>query len=204
MNHVADSQLALFSSGDLPGWQRLKTSVHVRSCDECRAVVEAYRSGRNQLRTSADDLPEGLDWDRLSAEMTANIHLGLAAGECVSPRDIKSSSWAWDWKPVAAVFGVVLVLVTAWLLNIPRGDTEALQRVFSRIATSGPFGSPEEPGPMVQASQDGIQFRENGTVMGVAFSDASPVTVTVSNTGASARYVDSDTDQVMITTVYVQ
>jgi hypothetical protein len=199
MKHLADTELALYSSGDLPAWPRLRAALHVRSCDACRAGVDAYRADAEYLRAGASELPEGVEWDRLSAEMSANIHLGLAAGECVTPRESKQVLWSWklDWRPFAIAAGMIVVLASAWWLNMPRGDTEALRDVFARIA------NPQESGPMVRASESGVQFRENGTVMGVALADAEPLTVTVSNTGASARYVDDDTDHVVITTVYV-
>jgi hypothetical protein len=204
MIHLRETDLALYASGDLPAWRRFKASIHVRSCDECRAGVEAFRAGADDLRATANDLPEGLNWDRLSAEMTANIHLGLAAGECVSPREAKPPLWSWNWRPAAVVAGLLVVFASAWWLNMPQRDWAV---VVEQLADRGPFGGPADAdfGPMVQASETGIEFRDKGTVLGVSLMDADgPVAVTVSNTEASARYVDDDTGQVMITTVYVQ
>lgn len=208
--HVNDTDLALFATGDLAAWQRLQVSIHVRQCDECRAMVDAYRSDAEYLKVSAQDLPEGVDWDQLSAEMSANIHLGLAAGECVSQpakRSEISSPWAgfWGWRAAAAASGMVVLLVCAWWLNMPRGDTEAMNRVLTALWHSGPLGSQEQDQrPVVEASSEGIEFRENGAALGMAAMDgAEPLSVTVSNTGASAQYMDEDTGQLVITTVYV-
>ena len=48
-------------------------------------------------------MPEGADWDRLAAEMTANIRVGLAAGECVAPR--RKLDLSRSWKPAGLVAG---------------------------------------------------------------------------------------------------
>ena len=47
---------------------------------------QTFRSDTQNLARHNSGTPENLDWARLSAEMAANIHVGLAAGECVSPR----------------------------------------------------------------------------------------------------------------------
>jgi hypothetical protein len=209
--HPETANLALYATGDLAVWSRLKTRMHVRSCEQCREMVEAFRADRAELRAAAKDLPEGLDWDRLAAEMTANVHLGLAAGECVSPqagRGVRAGgrSWMRYWRPLAAGAALSLVLGLAWWLNMPPGDTEKLGAVARRLWTRGPFGpSMDERGPTVEASEAGIRFRENGRSMGVSWADVQPVTATVSLQGsASAQWVDDDTGQVTITTVYVQ
>jgi hypothetical protein len=72
-----------------------------------------------------------------------------------------------------------------------------ISRAFSGAAV-------EDRGPVVEASSEGIEFRENGSAMGVSSSNAKPVATSVSFGGsASARYVDDDTGQVTISTVYV-
>lgn len=209
--HPDMADLALYATGDLPVWSRLKTRVHVRGCETCRETVEAFRADRQQLREAADELPEGVDWDRLAAEMTANVHLGLAAGECVSPSAGRRApggarSWTWYWRPVAAGAMLLLLVALAWWLNMPPADTERLGAVARKLWERGPFGpSLNEVGPTVEASQAGIRFRENGRSMGISWADVEPVTATVSLQGsASAQWVDQDTGQVTITTVYVQ
>ena len=198
--HPFDTDLALYASGDLTGWERIKTALHVHRCRTCLAGIEAFKLDRKRLSDSAADLPPGLNWDRMAAEMSANIRVGLAAGECVAPASAKASPvpFAWNWKPAAIVAGVALVFGAAWWLNVPASDTAILSRAF-RLAPA------EDRGPVVEASSDGIESRENGSTWGMSTSDAQPVSVSVSFGGsASARYVDDDTGQVTITTVYVQ
>ncbi len=206
--HVMETDLALYAAGDLPFWRGAVVKFHVRGCAECRALVEALRVDRQELRRSADDMPAGIskdfDWDQLAAEMTANIRVGLAAGECVTPRERKIA--AVSWRPMAIAAGLVVLLAGAWWLNIPRTDTETIGRALRNIATGQRAGSPqEERGPVVGASSTGVELIENGGQIHIDQGGLEPVMFSVSTQGsASARYVDQDTGQVTITAAYVQ
>lgn len=192
--HPFDTELALYAGGDLRGWERFQTALHVRGCQSCQSKLAAYRQDQQELRASADELPAGLNFDRLAAEMAANIRVGLEAGECVAPAVREPVSSIWNWRPAAAFAGLVMVFGAAWWLNMPALNMPTLTR-----------GSGEDRGPVLEASSEGIEFRENGSGLGVSTSGAQPVTTSVSFGGsASARYVDGDTGQVTITTVYVQ
>ncbi|MBZ5633669.1 MAG: hypothetical protein LAO55_11150 [Acidobacteriia bacterium] len=205
--HVMETDLALYAAGDLPFWRsalvHLRVRLHLRRCDECRGLVEALRADREELRGSADDMPAGLDWDQLAAEMTANIRVGLAAGECVTPRERKVA--AISWHPAAIAVGVVVLLGGAWWLNVPRTDTETIGRALRSMATGERSASPqEERDPVVGASSSGVELLENGGRLGIGQSGLEPVMFSVSTQGsASARYIE-DTGQVTITATYVQ
>ncbi|HEY2845335.1 MAG TPA: hypothetical protein VGJ09_16850 [Bryobacteraceae bacterium] len=208
--HLAETDLALYASGDLPVWHRLAAGWHVRGCSQCRALVQTYRLDRDRLQQSAGQVPEDVDWDQLSAEMTANIHVGLAAGECVSPRAPRVAALSW-WRPVAAAAGILVLVSGAWWLNIPKSDTETIGRALYHMAT-GDRGTqqpaaPAERGSMVGASPSGsgVELVENGGSLGIEQRGLQPVMYSISTQGsASARYVDQDTGQVTITAVYVQ
>lgn len=202
--HVMETDLALYAAGDLPFWRGALVKFHVRGCEECRAQVEALRLDRQELRAAADDMPANVDWDQLAAEMTANIRVGLAAGECVTPRERKVA--VISWRPAAIAAGVIVLLAGAWWLNIPRADTETIDRALRNIAAGGKAGSTqEERGPVVGASSSGVELLENGGRMGIEQRGLEPVMFSVSTQGsASARYVDQDTGQVTITATYVQ
>src|SRR5262249_30504460 len=151
----------------------------------------------------AEGMPEGVEWERLASEMTANIRVGLAAGECVAPRPRKAVIWG--WRPVAVMAGLAVLLAGGWWLNMPPAETKALGRAVSSIWRGRSAGTREERGPVVAASASGIELRENGSALAVSQGTARPVAVSVSLQGsASARYVDADTGQVTITSVYVQ
>jgi hypothetical protein len=208
MTHPAEHALALYASGDLALWQSVRVRLHVSRCEACRDIVAAYRADKAWVE-EADQIPEGVNWDRLAAEMTANIRVGLAAGECVAPRARKKALWgslaSWQWKPVAAVAGL-MILVTggAWWLNVPAAQNESLGRAFRAIAHRGATIN-EDRGPMVEVTPAGIKLFENGGALGVDQGGLRPVAVSVDAQGsASARYVDTDTGQVTITSVYVQ
>ena len=211
--HVMETDLALYAGGDLPFWRSALVRFHVRGCDECRGLVQALRADRQALRRSAGDMPANIskdfDWDQLAGEMTANIRVGLAAGECVTPRERKVA--AISWHPVGVAAGLVVLLAGAWWLNVPRADTETIGRALRNMATGergaaakiGP--AQEERGPVVGASSAGVVLVEKGGRMGIDQSGLEPVMFSESTQGtASARYVDQDTGQVTITATYVQ
>lgn len=63
----------------------------------------------------------------------------------------------------------------------------------------------EERGLVVEATSSGIELRENGGTLGVSQGAARPLAVSVSVQGsASARYINADTGQMTITSVYAQ
>jgi hypothetical protein len=203
LKHPAEIALSLFATGDLAWMERWNVRLHLARCAGCRELVDAYRSDREWVREESAELPEGVDWARLSAEMTANIRVGLAAGECVAPRRAHQAVSTY-WKPAAAMAGLSAVLAGAWWLNVPSAENESLLRVLRAIGQRG-MSVGEERGPVVIASPAGIQLRENGGSLEIAQPGMRPVNVSIDAQGsASARYVDSDTGQVTITSVYVQ
>ena len=176
----------------------------MRHCDGCRELVDALRADREELRRSADDMPGNVT--RLGSACRGDegdYSRGLAAGECVTPRERKAP--AISWRPAAIAAGLMVVLAAAWWLNIPRSDTEVIGRALHTIATGAPASTPrDERGPVVGASSSGVELLENGGGLGIDQSGLEPVMFSVSTQGsASARYVDH-TGQVTITATYVQ
>ena len=204
--HIPETALALYVSNDLPLWRRARVALHVSRCRWCRQMVEIYRADRQQFRETASEIPHGVNWDKLSAEITANIHVGLAAGECVAPRKRKAA--ALGWRPAVAMAGLAALLVCAWVLNMPSTTTEELGRALTAIWNGHGSVNPvhDSRGLVVELSSSGIELRENGsTVLGVSQDQAKLVDVSASVQGsASARYVDDNTGQMTITSVYAQ
>jgi hypothetical protein len=208
MTHPLQTDLALYSTGDLPLWRRQLVRLHLSGCDGCRSWVAAFDSDRESIRRLAMELPQGVNWDRLAAEMSANVRVGLEAGECVASR-VRKPALATGWRVAAASAGVAILLVSAWWLNMPRADSIALGRTMQRIAQAGPWHAGglayEDPGPTVQVSASGIQLQQNGGTLGMSQGQERPVNVTLSVQGsARARYIDADTGQITITGVYAQ
>jgi anti-sigma factor RsiW len=207
MNHIPETDLALYVSGDLRLVRRAAVSFHVRQCERCRGRMEAYRADREQTRKIAGEMPAGVDWDRLAAEMTANIRVGLAAGECVARKSERRRPIV-SWRPAAIAAGVVAVLTAAWWLNMPPGTSDELGRAMSAIwhgrGNVTGMAIPDR-GATVVATPLGIELRENNNALGGS-QDTVPVGVSASMQGsASASYVNADTGQMTITSVmYVQ
>jgi hypothetical protein len=204
--HFSETDLALFVSGDLSLWRGAVARLHVARCERCRRHAQEFRADRDRLRRIASELPSSVDWDRMAAEMTANIHLGLSAGECVAPRRRKSP--VMSWRPAAVMAGVVVLLAAGWWLNMPDSTTRALARALTAVVHGHGSVNPvpaDETGTVVSANDKGIELRENGATLGISQGSAPPLAVSVSMRGsASARYVDSETGQVTITSVYAQ
>jgi hypothetical protein len=217
--HAVDADLALYAAGDLPVYRRAPVWLHARACEACQARIRTFQADRKELLSAAGELPPDVSWDRLAAEMTANIHLGLSAGECVAPHPRRRRGFArglapgftWPWRPAALVAGVMVLVSAAWWLNMPPSDAQALGRVMRGIVHGGrrsvftPSMLGGDAGPVVEATPAGVELRENGGALGVAQIGLRPLTVSVSVQGsASARYIDTDTGQVTITSVYAQ
>ena len=130
-------------------------------------------------------------WNRLAAEMKANIRLGLAAGECVRAEDLPAAvAPPFAGARALVAFASVIVLVAAGLV---------LERP-AEAPGAGPFQGSE-----VRATANGIQVRGGGGALQIlnAGVEANEVTYTPGAQGSMrARYVDSETGYVTVTDVY--
>ncbi|MEQ1886994.1 MAG: hypothetical protein ABL967_18170 [Bryobacteraceae bacterium] len=204
MRHLSEQEVALYAASEAGWWNGMLYRAHVRGCEGCRRMVREYRLDRERLQMLADELPSGVSWERLAAEMTANIRVGLAAGECVAPRE-RPASIPTGWRVAGATAGFAVLLAAAWWLNMPKGETAALGRAMKAIVQPVRRGMLSDEGTLVEASASGIEVRENGGRLGVFRQGVRPATVSLSLQGtARARYIDSDTGQVTITSVYAQ
>lgn len=200
MRHPDERQIALYAGREAGWFERLSIGRHVAGCSSCRARAEAFRRDRDAIREEAAELPADLNWDRLAAEMTANIRVGLEAGECVSGTSSRPRLPA--WRPAFAAAALAMVLVSGWYLNTPAEQRTSLARGVQRIWKRTPVF---EPGISLEATRAGIQVSENGSAMTMMHPGSAPSVVVVSARGSlRARYVDDDTGQVTITNVYAQ
>jgi hypothetical protein len=186
--HPNETQLSLYAGGDVNPLERCWTGLHLRGCNRCRAKVESFQRGTMELRRAANELPEGLNWGRLAAEMTGNIRVGLAAGECVAPAH-GHLGW-FNWRGVAALASAAVLIVTAWWLNIPPSNHTTISATGIRL----------------DKTADGLQVMQNGRALVLLNQSANiDSTVFVSTPGSlRARYVNSKTGQMTITNVYAQ
>jgi hypothetical protein len=208
MKHASENDLAVYGTGDVALWRRPWIGLHVARCGECRRRSEEYRADRDRVRSLADELP-GVRWDRLAAEMAANIRVGLAAGECVAPRAPKHAVPI-GWRVAGAIGGFCALLVLAWWLNMPAAQTASLGHAMKAIVNGPQWQARhmlglDDASTLVQASAEGVELRENGGALTLSQRGVRPVSVTLNTQGAArARYIDSDTGQVTITSVYAQ
>jgi hypothetical protein len=188
MKHPSQATLALHAGGDLGRLARWTTERHMADCDQCREHVAAF-AGVREIAPELAEMPD-LPWNRLAAEMRANIRLGLAAGECVRTAEapLRQSLFS-GVRAAVAVASVVVLLVTVLMVErpIPRPGAGHIE------------------GIVIQTMPDGIQVREGGQALQLMHAGAKNVTYSVGAQGSMrARYVDPETGYVTINNVYVE
>jgi len=184
--HPDEKQLALYSGDDLSALDRLRVRWHVRSCAQCAEQVKAITAVSDALRSQIVEVPRGVQWDRLAAEMTANIHLGQEVGECVGPGPIARPERI-GWRAAVVMAGMTVMLIGAWFLNPPRR--------IEKLARHSPIEIHTAPG--------GIEMKENGAALMLLHTRGQQTPIIVSTPGSlRARFVDQDTGQVTINNVY--
>ena len=102
--HPSESDLALLAGADCGWLQSLRLNRHVARCGDCRDTLASFSELRSAVRDAA---PSGIvsnevDWNRMAGEIRANIHLGLAAGECVA--ELRPDTPRWNWVPRLAAW----------------------------------------------------------------------------------------------------
>jgi hypothetical protein len=188
-HHPDGGLLALCAGGDLPLIESLRVRWHVRRCGPCAAELGAFAAARAALKARSQELPEGLEWSPLAAEMTANIHLGLSAGEAVDHpsgrRAPVRAELCWRRTAAVVVASFAFVMVGGWLLNRP-----------------GP-GPGAAPGVSVAARGEGLVVARAGSALTLLGPSPAAAGSEVDFGGsARARYVDAETGQVTIHHVY--
>jgi hypothetical protein len=191
VKHPTEAALALYAGRDLGFGSRLRVGAHVRGCAHCRSRVEQFREVRGWLGAQEEDMPAGVDFGMLAAEMKANIRLGLSAGECVAAEPAPRVAVAW-LRP-ATVLPVLVVVVAGWIL-------QSLQPPLRPGALLGTG----EGGMVLAASSSGIGLEKDGRGLTLLNPHAGTVVSSVRGDALRVRYVDTDTGQVTISHVYAQ
>lgn len=224
MKHPSEIQLALWAGHDLGVWSRWRVGAHVAHCAVCSAEVQAHQSGSAQLRELASVMPEHINWTRLAPEMTGNIRVGLAAGECIAgfqkgPRALthKLLQRRLGWHAAAVLGCATVVVITALWLSLPKSEFErmagSLQRIrVDRLGKVVRAPALLQDGIVLEASPFSIAIRENGGTMSllqprpvnpVNAADLARPIISVNMQGsAGARYVDAESGQVTTNRVY--
>ena len=169
--HPAEADLALLAGSECGVVSRYFLNRHVRRCETCLDTVAEFVMLRNQIAT---DMPD-LDWDRLEAEMRANVHLGLEAGECV-----RRAPAARFWNPqVSVAFASLLLLIAAgFAMHVPN------------VPSAAPALSADTS--VLESSGSGLELRSGASSLTLINHHGGVADQTVSAEGViRARYIDT-------------
>jgi len=197
VKHPSVEKLALYDGGELSWLDHLILRRHVTGCAQCQAEVEMFRGAAVAVREETEEIPAGVQWDRLAAEMRANIRVGIAASDAISaygkPNDAGPVQ-GMPWRMAVLTFGLVLMVTVGYWLNAVKKSEQ--------IAAMRP------PDPVVaEASERGVGMSDGSKelVLQSPKTNVRAAIVTVSTVGsAGARYVDEDTGQITVNNVYVE
>jgi len=209
-NHPDETKLALYAGNDLGFWEQRRVRGHVSSCPRCREEVHALQVTSDALREAAAQLPANLNWTRLAQEMTGNIRVGLAAGECIEGfgKAARSSKPRLIWHTAMVLACATVVVLTTLWLNMPKQEMNHLvgalgQIRWERVGTT--FRSPvvNQDAVVLEANPSSIEVKSNGNALSLMHPRSEGPTVSVNlQDSAGVRYVDADTGQVTINKVY--
>jgi anti-sigma factor RsiW len=187
MRHPNQATLALHAGGDLGPFRRWLTARHLAQCVTCSEEVAGYTEMRELLPELAE-LPE-ISWNRMAAEIKANVRLGLEAGECVRTAEMPLHRASVSGWRAAVAFASVIVLVCASL-------------VLERQAPLTVHAAENS----VESTKDGIQSQDGDQhMLGLMNGGARKAVYTFDAQGSmGARYIDPVTGSVTINTIYVQ
>ena len=196
MHHPTETDLALYAGNDLSRLARFRVDWHLRTCGKCQQEVTEFSSLRAETVRSACE-PD-VNWDRLAAEMKANIRLGLEAGECIGPVQARPRihsplSWA--------------VLATAALIAIAACSEIWINHPWNANGTLGEKAAivPLVPQEIILEVKDsGIQMRDGDSVTNQLRNNNRGAVVYSVNAqgGVGASYVDRETGMVTVNNIY--
>jgi len=198
--HPTHRSLSLYLRGDLPWVARMNVRMHVRGCHRCQQYLASVEEAVGELRREAETQTltgfEAIaDWSRLEREMIGNIAVGVAAARCVDHVGRGRKILAWT----AASTGLLVLFAAGWATHIPREQTEHIFAALQTWAGHAPQGA----GTVLRSSPDGVAVRAQGSTLTLMHPRSAVISVS-STSGMEARYVDAETGQVTITSVYAQ
>jgi hypothetical protein len=191
MKHPDQATLALQAGADLGFFARWKVERHLAVCDRCRDEVDAFAALR-EISPELAEIPE-IQWNRLAAEMKANIRLGLAAGECVRAGEpaLRDTPIFTGMRALVAVASIAALMVTGIMLEHPTPTAVA------------------DDGMVVQATSNGIEVSKGGQMLRLNnpenIDPQQHVTYSPDADGSvRARYVDPSSGGVTSNKVYAE
>jgi len=182
MRHPQETDLALYAGNDIGFVLRKRLQWHLRGCEHCRETVEQYQA----LRLELAEPPElDLDWNRLAAEMHANIRLGLEAGACVNQPLLRTPHFN---RRLTVAFASLTVLAASGILLHHPAPVAATRDV-----------------PTLAATGAGLELRSGENSVMLLNHRGAKADQSVGAQGEiRARYVDAETGSVTINNVYLE
>jgi hypothetical protein len=173
--HPTEVELALLAGGECGVVTQFFLNRHVRKCERCLDTVAEFV----MLRHNVAEQEPHLDWGRLEAEMRANIHLGLEAGECVrTPRQARP----WNPRMAVAFASLMLLLGAGVLMRVPKAPSAHTQEANGQST----------PASVLESTGSGLELRNGDSSLTILNRYGSVADQTVSAQGViGARYVDA-------------
>lgn len=191
MKHPAEERLALYAGGDANWLDRRTIALHLRSCDVCRNEVARFANASSVLVDQALGMPAGVNWNVLSAEINANIKLGIAAGACIERVEEPAQRRQW-LLPLAYGVSACAMVAVSWWLNFPH------QKAAQPIAEHAFVQQ-----PVVMPAPEGIQVKTRTGELTLMRPRQASQAIYVSSPGSlRERFVNDETGQVTINNVY--
>lgn len=184
MKHPNQAALSLYAGGDLGFFAHWRVERHLAKCEGCGEEVAAFQAMR-EIVTDLSEIPE-VPWNRLAAEMKANIRLGLAAGECVRVGEtpLRERPLFTGVRAAVALASIITLAVTGLMLE-PHARLNQDQHTVA------------------QGIHDGIEVGEGDRAFRLMNAGATNVTLSAgADCSLGARYVDPNTGQVTKNKVY--
>lgn len=198
--HIGHRLLALYSRNDLSWRAKFRVRRHVRGCESCQRNVASIQAATAELRREAEGqtltgFEAIMDWSRLEREMVGNIAVGVAAARCIDHVGHGRKLFV----RFAFATGLAVLFAAGWATHIPREQTE---RILSSIQSWSGHSTPAAD-TVLKSSPEGVAVRAQGSTLTMMHPRSAVVSVS-STSVMEARYIDAETGQVTITSVYAQ
>lgn len=198
MKHPSIDKLALYAGRELSWWTRWTLRRHVDGCAQCQDELALFAETADAVRLQADEMPAGVQWERLAAEMRANVRLGLEASDAISAysggRHAAGPAQGMSWRMALVTAGLVALLSAGYWINASK--------------RSGQIAAMRGPDPvLLEVIDGGVRMLDGNKAMSLQGPKAGrqAAVVTVSTEGsAGAQYVDEETGQITVNNVYVE
>lgn len=210
--HLSETVLALYATGDLDWRDRIAAAWHIRGCERCAKAANEFREDVAFRKQAAEGMPLPANWDALAEEMAANIRLGLAASECirdVQPRltikPVGATRPNWFWKPASGIALAMALVLTVWFSFMPPEQSRVFTRVWD-AAVNGRSNAAPLDSMVLEGSASGVELRKGSrTSVRLLVAGHKPDQFSANLDGSMrAQYVDEESGQVTVTNVYAE